>query len=669
MERANFVNDQVVETDDLNFVEEARIKLIKQILTAVVAGSTDVDQIRAGVIGASGSTFLQPIKTDSEHITVGAGYGLVPERNIIYVPDDPTLLNPARPSRTITWGSAQWPDAGSGEYFVHAKYAEISGSAMADREGTVSYRRFHGSYELTVDKTGSAGNDEMVIAYFTGDANGKATTAVNDFRQFVAFKSSDRFITIENPSVTGHNVLEDHIHGTGSAVPTQQNVHGLKVADLPDSPEYLVTSHRGKEHSNGIVPVANTRTSDWQALLVKNVGDDTVIFTIPASGSTLYINGSASSVAAPNLSASGLSGVAASTVYIQLASGNIPQWAFGNNRDADFADKRFFNVASAYYDGNGNLFTTQDASQLPAAEGSLSDAGGLQEAIPPDLRSFFTIGVENIRAELSTNELVVDPALSSANITTAGNLSTLAETLGRIRGQLVRIMGTPPWNVLMTDSMLSLTTLTRLFDSGHGHTPASKDGGAKLFVNRFGSKNWSDSPAPEKYGGGVINVMGTVSSNTIAILDSSINWIDRLVWLDVYLDKSDTAGQALPGGTLDNQISGRVFGSSSGWVSSASPGLQSLKMSRAMFYSRVGQGGYAAANSKAAIYVDDVDDITIGVWVENGTNKPEGYLVIGAVDWDITRQGIVDYILKITYSPILNLIADRASDNMFFSEL
>ncbi len=120
--------------------------------------------------------------------------------------------------------------------------------------------------------------------------------------------------------------------------------------------------------------------------------------------------------------------------------------------------------------------------------------------------------------------------------------------------------------------------------------------------NITASNNLSDSPAPEKFGGGTIWVEGITNGTTEVILDDSVDLRDRFISITGYLSptRSDP-GFYLPGGA--------GTGFSSITVNNAGTLQSSVSASYIAGFVYTGSGG----TSKYIITKDDGDDIIVYV--------------------------------------------------------
>ena len=160
-----------------------------------------------------------------------------------------------------------------------------------------------------------------------------------------------------------------------------------------------------------------------------------------------------------------------------------------------------------------------------------------------------------------------------------------------------------------------------------------------ILGSRTATGNQSDVPEPDTYGGGPVWAVKVIPDNTTPIvLDTSIDWRDRIITINGWAIENASAAFHLPGGANDDLISDSDFGADN---------IAPKEFVQGVFYSEQG-----SASAGVRPHFIDASTLTAQdfyyIWADSTT----GNLMCGKAA--TTNGSVYGLMLKIDYSPIQN---------------
>ena len=447
MKRPFFFNDQIVYSDDLNFLNSSKEDELKNRFNALLLPPGGIygdvnyatsSSSRGGIIGdpdlyLSFTNLKVGTSLSNNQLFIYAGKALTEEGELIEVTTNLTL-NLGSSNSTYSWlGSPNTLN------YVKIKYLEVQGAIQSDDQGTPFYTRYNPSYFITVNNAAPT-NNEILLATFISDASGRTIPAqgVVDRRLYTRLMvpaSAVRLDPTTKPVMEWRSV-EDHVNAKGSGTPSATNPHGLTPGDL--GLENSVAQHRLEAHTSGIVAIdGKYDASVWNSFqpAAQDSGAEVVIsFAIPAVNAAIVVGGNVYDSAIPTISLLNTSIFTAGNSFYYL-----------------------------YMDSNGDIKaqTTTTDLFIPSKFVLCSftrGQGGSEISDFEDLRRFTELTTLLMRADLD----------EATNFAAINLTSTLEDNLKRIRHQVGRaITGVgAQWN---TTPPLTLGP-TSVADAYHQHT-------------------------------------------------------------------------------------------------------------------------------------------------------------------------------------------------------
>jgi hypothetical protein len=201
--------------------------------------------------------------------------------------------------------------------------------------------------------------------------------------------------------------------------------------------------------------------------------------------------------------------------------------------------------------------------------------------------------------------------------------------------------------------LLSAAQKTDLTDgndsTAHYHAEDRKtsnlnDDAGIINLSRMSSKNLSDTPAPDEYGGGTVWIECITNADNAIQLDDVIDWRDRIITVTAYLVEDSSPANVLPGGSNQSTITGYIYKDSTA--------IDLSKSAFGIFFSGPGSDGSGAPGSdyySLSICYNVIEYIRI--FIDNGSLGNAGSLYCKA-EASMTNEYAL--LLRVDYSPVQN---------------
>jgi len=476
MKKPFFFNDQIVYSDDLNFLNSSKDDELRNRFNAILLPPGGIygnvtyatsSSSRGGIVGdpdlyLSSTNLKVGLSVSNNQLFIYAGKALTEAGELIEVLSNLTL-NLGSSNSTYSWlGSPNTLN------YVKIKYLEIQSAVQTDDQGTSFFTRYNPSYFITINDTPPISN-EILLATFISDASGRTIPAqgIIDRRLYIRFivpASAVRLDPTTKP-VTSWVSVEDHVNAKGSGIPSATNPHGLTPGDL--GLENSVAQHRLEAHSSGIIAKDGKYDSAvWGSFQpsAQDSGPEVVIsFALPSSNAAIVVNGTVYDNAIPTIS---------------LLDTSI--FTAGNS------------LYYLYVDSDGNLKAQTTTTELfiPSKFVLCSftrSQGGSAISGFTDLRRFTEITTLLVRADLD----------ESTNFAALNLTSSLEDNLKRIRHQIGRaITGVgSQWNTTppLTNGPSAIA------DSYHQHTSIINNLSYRFYrgaAHGYAALYWSATAGP-----------------------------------------------------------------------------------------------------------------------------------------------------------------------------
>lgn len=467
MQRPNFYTDQLVLSDDLNYIISAvSTELARRIQgnlgysggfneTALSAYSRN----KAGVLGSPGDYLLtKNLKVapggSTSQLTIYNGSALSTGGELIYIDSTQTLI------RGTSNANYNWTTT-VGTNYVKLSYIESSGSIKTDFSGIGYPTRYTSSWYVNIDSVAPL-STEILLATFTGDGSGNVTvSSIVDTRLYTRVYTFADAVGLDtyNIPVSTHKNVGDHIRATGSGVASNANPHGMSYDDISGSTSLLTGLHATELHVNCIVPLLRTTGcyASYAGTIVNPTSNASISFTAPSTA-FIIINGHPFSGSLASLSAIDAYNIAGNGNYYAVADVNgVTSWKSTLTIDNLFS-KTVESVAR-YSTGHMN----KDYYILGIA--TVADNGDDITAWQ-DSRIFY--GTHQVDIGADYDEAVGDPNSGTYTLTRG---STLIDNLLRMRYQLGKaINGTGSTTSWKTATPPLTSGPSSNADSYHAHT-------------------------------------------------------------------------------------------------------------------------------------------------------------------------------------------------------
>ena len=429
MERSNYFDDEFVYSNDLNNTEQTKQnQLIKRTQAPLgYSGGNAVHSsgsvFQGGVYGSPFNNFLYQdfffaAAIGGTTATIYGGTAISPLGEMIEI-SSPVTINMGNPTPNTIW--TQTPNVTN---YIKLAYQETSGSSGVNDLGATFFTRYYPSYLITIDGNAPSAS-ELLLGTFTGGLDG-SVYGYSDMRTYVRTVTTADAVMLDpsNVPVAGWTTTLDHIRAKGGATPTQNNPHGLTLADIGaiDS----IAQHWVEAHSSAIIDTTGAYPSGLFGSYLPMItgtpltpaANTYITFALPTTGAAILVDG----LIYPN---------AIGTTFnlidpVVFSSGDVYYWFYMNSSGSVIVTPT-----------NLINYSTPDKFVLCSLRRVSS---GTEYDNFQDLRTFFATTPENIRADF--DEL-------SASFPTLGVSSTLVQTLERIRYQLGKAINGYPtnWNL------------------------------------------------------------------------------------------------------------------------------------------------------------------------------------------------------------------------------